>query len=95
VARYLRHRCGVHPSRAWELSAKVDVRGCLSLSRPNATSTESSGASSRSWLRRVLFAPGRVFFLAVLSLMELFGLPKVKQLPPSGRGEVDSPEGAG
>jgi len=37
-------------------------------------------------------APGRVFFLAVLSLMELCGLPKFKHLPPIGYDGEDSRE---
>ncbi len=60
--------------------------------RPPDPSTESGAPSSRSWLRRVLFAPGRVFFLAVLSLMELLGLPKAKQVPSNVRDGVRSPK---
>lgn len=79
--------------RSEELSAELDVCADLSIyPRPNATSLESSVPASRSWLRRALFAPGRVFFLVVLSLMELCGLPKIKQLPPGGRDSEDSPE---
>lgn len=97
---------GLPPTNGWfldasgELSFKLDVEGCVSLPRSDAVSprsdavpTESSVPSSRGWLRRVLFAPGRVFFLAVLSLMELCGLPKIKQLSSSGRGGEDCPEG--
>jgi hypothetical protein len=77
-----------------ELAPTVGVRGCVSLSPgPLSTSTASSDPASRSWLRRVLLAPGRVFLLAVLSLMELLELPKIKPLPPSGRGGGDFPEG--
>lgn len=76
-----------------EPTGKFGVQGSVSVSQaPDATSTESRVPSSRSWLRRVLFAPGRVFFLAVLSLMELSRLPKIKQLPSSGRDGEDSRE---
>jgi len=42
----------------------------------------------------VLFTPGRVFFLFMLSLLELLGIPKVKQLPPGNPDDEGSPEGA-
>lgn len=79
--------------RSGKLFTEFGVHDGVSIvPRPYATSTESSVPGSRSWLRRVLFAPGRVFFLAVLSLMELWGLPKIKQLPSSGRDGKKSPE---
>lgn len=68
-----------------ELSAELDVWAGMSIS---------SIPGARGWVRRVLLAPGRVFFLAVLSLMELCGLPKVRQLPSSGQDGDSSPERA-
>lgn len=75
-----------------ERFGKFRVQGRVSpVPPPKAMSVESSAASSRSWLRRVLLAPGRVFFLAVLSLMELFELPKIRRLPAPGRELDQSP----
>lgn len=86
------------PAHRWisdrppERSRRSLVQGCVSrFSRPSSTSTESS-VPLRSWRERILFAPGRVFFLVVLSLLELFGLPKIQQLRPKGGDGGDAPE---
>lgn len=79
-----------------ELFGRVAVGGCVSTSGKQYTGSPApSTATTPSFTnspRPAALAPGRLFFLMVLSLMELLGLPKVKQLSASRRVDGDSLE---
>lgn len=61
----------------------------MSLYRKLYVSPQPTAASSPHWLKRLARALARPFIVAVLSPMELLGLPKVKLLPSSHRAGGD------